>query len=154
MAVRPRPQLPPRRHRRPPEHLRKPPHRGSSRQRPTRGVGETGQTSCRHTTIHDAGGALRRRTALEALRDNLRYLEHGLAWIGAGVIALGLYGFVTTLPPGCQLRPHSGRLRRCVRRRIPGLRHGRRRVPSDRWDVIGALVCLVGVAVIMHTPRG
>ena len=24
----------------------------------------------------------------------------------------------------------------------------------DRWDVIGALVCLAGMAVIMYTPRG
>jgi small multidrug resistance family-3 protein len=24
----------------------------------------------------------------------------------------------------------------------------------DRWDVIGALVCLAGVAVIMYAPRG
>ena len=24
---------------------------------------------------------------------------------------------------------------------------------SDRYDVIGALVCLVGVAVIMYAPR-
>jgi small multidrug resistance family-3 protein len=23
----------------------------------------------------------------------------------------------------------------------------------DRWDVLGALVCLVGVAVIMYAPR-
>ena len=24
----------------------------------------------------------------------------------------------------------------------------------DRWDVTGALICLVGVAVIMYVPRG
>lgn len=24
----------------------------------------------------------------------------------------------------------------------------------DRWDVTGALVCLLGVAVIMYAPRG
>jgi small multidrug resistance family-3 protein len=23
----------------------------------------------------------------------------------------------------------------------------------DRWDVIGALICLIGVAVIMYAPR-
>ncbi|SFL20582.1 small multidrug resistance family-3 protein [Streptosporangium canum] len=23
----------------------------------------------------------------------------------------------------------------------------------DRWDVIGAVVCLIGVAVIMYAPR-
>jgi small multidrug resistance family-3 protein len=33
--------------------------------------------------------------------------EHrGLAWIGAGIVALGLYGFVATLQPD----PHFGRI--------------------------------------------
>ena len=27
-------------------------------------------------------------------------------------------------------------------------------VSSNRWDVMGALVCLAGVAVIMYAPRG
>lgn len=27
------------------------------------------------------------------------------------------------------------------------------RVPPDRYDVIGGLVCLLGVAIIMYTPR-
>lgn len=26
--------------------------------------------------------------------------------------------------------------------------------PPDRWDVLGALLCLVGVATIMYAPRG
>jgi small multidrug resistance family-3 protein len=25
---------------------------------------------------------------------------------------------------------------------------------SDQWDIIGAAICLIGVAVIMHAPRG
>ena len=24
----------------------------------------------------------------------------------------------------------------------------------DRWDIIGAAICLIGVAVIMYAPRG
>jgi small multidrug resistance family-3 protein len=24
----------------------------------------------------------------------------------------------------------------------------------DRWDVAGALICLIGVAIIMYAPRG
>jgi small multidrug resistance family-3 protein len=24
---------------------------------------------------------------------------------------------------------------------------------SDRWDITGALICLIGVAVIMYAPR-
>jgi small multidrug resistance family-3 protein len=26
--------------------------------------------------------------------------------------------------------------------------------PPDRYDIAGAIVCLVGVAVIMYAPRG
>lgn len=80
--------------------------------------------------------------------------EHrGLLWVGAGVIALGLYGFVATLQPdanfGRILAAYGGVF-------VAGsllwgmLVDGFR---PDRWDVIGALVCLVGVAVIMYAPR-
>jgi small multidrug resistance family-3 protein len=27
------------------------------------------------------------------------------------------------------------------------------RITPDRWDVLGAAVCLLGVAVIMYAPR-
>ncbi|HEY1094316.1 MAG TPA: hypothetical protein VGE61_06415 [Glycomyces sp.] len=30
----------------------------------------------------------------------------------------------------------------------------RRRFRPDRWDTIGAAICLIGVAVIMYAPRG
>ena len=80
--------------------------------------------------------------------------EHrGLLWIGAGVIALGAYGFVATLQPDA----HFGRI-------LAG--YGGVFVAGslawgvvvdkfrpDRWDIIGAAVCLVGVAVIMYAPR-
>ncbi|WP_442901981.1 YnfA family protein [Geodermatophilus sp. FMUSA9-8] len=79
--------------------------------------------------------------------------EHrGWLWTGFGVIALGLYGFVATLQR-CELRPDPRRVRRRVRRRLAGLGHGRRRVPADRYDITGALIRLVGVAVIMYAPR-
>jgi len=81
--------------------------------------------------------------------------EHrGVVWIGAGVIALGLYGFVATLQPeanfGRILAAYggvfvAGSLAWGVV--IDGFR-------PDRFDVIGAAVCLVGVAVIMYAPRG
>lgn len=81
--------------------------------------------------------------------------EHrGVAWMGAGVIALGLYGFVATLQPD----PNFGRILAAYGGVfvagslawgvvIDGFR-------PDRYDVIGAAVCLVGVAVIMYAPRG
>ncbi|MET1071926.1 MAG: YnfA family protein [Umezawaea sp.] len=80
--------------------------------------------------------------------------EHrGWLWIGAGVVALGLYGFVATLQPdadfGRILAAYGGVF-------VAGslawgaLVDGYR---PDQWDVTGTLVCLVGVALIMYAPR-
>jgi small multidrug resistance family-3 protein len=80
--------------------------------------------------------------------------EHrGLVWIGAGVLALGLYGFAATLQPDAQfgriLAAYGGvfvagsLLWGAV---VDGYR-------PDRFDVAGALLCLVGVGVIMYAPR-
>jgi small multidrug resistance family-3 protein len=80
--------------------------------------------------------------------------EHrGVLWIGAGVMALGAYGFVATL----QDEVHFGRVLAAYGgvfvagslawgMVVDGFR-------PDRWDVVGATVCLVGVAVIMFGPR-
>ncbi|HEX4812861.1 MAG TPA: YnfA family protein [Nonomuraea sp.] len=80
--------------------------------------------------------------------------QRGLAWIGVGVIALGLYGFVATLQPdanfGRILAAYGGVFvagSLAWGMVVDGFR-------PDRWDVIGALVCLAGVAVIMYAPRG
>ncbi|MEV8093113.1 YnfA family protein [Kitasatospora sp. NPDC085879] len=81
--------------------------------------------------------------------------EHrGLAWIGAGVLALGAYGFVATLQDdanfGRILAAYGGVFvagSLAWGMVVDGYR-------PDRYDVIGALVCLVGVAVIMYAPRG
>ncbi|MFI6344789.1 YnfA family protein [Streptomyces sp. NPDC050560] len=81
--------------------------------------------------------------------------EHrGWVWAGAGVIALGVYGFVATLQPdasfGRVLAAYGGVF-------VAGslvwgaVADGYR---PDRWDVVGALVCLVGMATIMYMPRG
>ena len=80
--------------------------------------------------------------------------EHkGWVWIGAGVIALGLYGFVATLQPdanfGRILAAYGGVFvagSLVWAMALDGFR-------PDRWDVIGALICLAGVAVIMYAPR-
>ena len=80
--------------------------------------------------------------------------EHrGWLWVGFDIVALGTYGFVATLQPDA----HFGRILAAYGgvfvagslawgMVFDGFR-------PDRWDVVGALVCLVGVAVIMYAPR-
>jgi small multidrug resistance family-3 protein len=80
--------------------------------------------------------------------------EHrGLAWIGAGVVALGLYGFVATLQPD----PDFGRILAAYGGVFVAgslvwavLLDG---FKPDRYDLIGAAICLIGVTVIMYAPR-
>lgn len=81
--------------------------------------------------------------------------EHkGLLWIAGGVLALGAYGFVATFQPD----PHFGRILAAYGgvfvagslawgMVMDGFR-------PDRWDYIGAGICLLGVVVIMYAPRG
>ena len=80
--------------------------------------------------------------------------NRGWVWIGLGVAALGAYGFVATLQPDAEfgriLAAYggvfvAGSLVWGVA--VDGFR-------PDRYDVVGALVCLAGVAVIMYAPRG
>ncbi|HLS75647.1 MAG TPA: YnfA family protein [Nocardia sp.] len=79
--------------------------------------------------------------------------DRGLWWIAAGVLALGAYGFVATFQPD----PNFGRILAAYggvfvagslvwAMVLDGFR-------PDRWDLAGALICLVGVAVIMYAPR-
>jgi small multidrug resistance family-3 protein len=80
--------------------------------------------------------------------------EHrGLIFIGVGVLALGAYGFVATFQPD----PHFGRILAAYGgvfvagslawgMLIDGFR-------PDRYDLLGAALCLAGVAVIMYAPR-
>jgi len=81
--------------------------------------------------------------------------EHrGLVFAGAGVLALGAYGFVATLQPDA----HFGRILAAYGgvfvagsllwgMLVDGFR-------PDRYDLAGAVLCLAGVAVIMYAPRG
>lgn len=81
--------------------------------------------------------------------------EHrGWLWAGLGVLALGAYGFVATLQPdanfGRILAAYGGVFvagSLAWGMLVDGFR-------PDRYDVLGALVCLGGVAVIMYAPRG
>ncbi|GAA2643839.1 YnfA family protein [Dactylosporangium fulvum] len=80
--------------------------------------------------------------------------EHrGLLWIGAGVAALGAYGFVATLQPDA----HFGRVLAAYGGVFVAGSLGWAmlvdRFRPDRYDLIGAAVCLAGVAVIMYAPR-
>jgi len=81
--------------------------------------------------------------------------EHrGVAWIGAGIVALAAYGFVATLQDesnfGRVLAAYGGIF-------VAGslawgiVMDG---FKPDRFDYLGAAICLVGVAVIMFAPRG
>jgi small multidrug resistance family-3 protein len=80
--------------------------------------------------------------------------EHrGPAFVGAGIVALGAYGFVATLQPDA----HFGRILAAYGGIFVAgslawgmIADGFR---PDRYDVTGALVCLAGVAVIMFAPR-
>jgi small multidrug resistance family-3 protein len=81
--------------------------------------------------------------------------EHrGVLFVGGGVIALGLYGFAATLQPD----PHFGRILAAYGGVFVAgslawgmVADGFR---PDRFDVLGALFCLAGVAIIMYAPRG
>ncbi|MGH8826903.1 MAG: YnfA family protein [Jiangellaceae bacterium] len=80
--------------------------------------------------------------------------EHrGLLWIGLGVLGLGLYGFVATLQPD----PNFGRILAAYGGVFVAgsLTWGMifDDFSPDRFDIIGAAICLIGVAVIMYAPR-
>jgi small multidrug resistance family-3 protein len=79
--------------------------------------------------------------------------QRGAAWVIAGVLALGAYGFVATLQPDA----HFGRILAAYGgvfvagslvwgMVVDGFR-------PDRFDYLGAAVCLVGVALVMYAPR-
>ncbi|MFV0532461.1 MAG: YnfA family protein [Cumulibacter sp.] len=81
--------------------------------------------------------------------------EHrGWLWVGAGMIALGAYGLVATLQPdanfGRILAAYGGVF--VAGSLLWGMAMDG--FKPDRYDVIGAIVCLVGVGVIMYAPRG
>ena len=80
--------------------------------------------------------------------------EHrGLLFAGAGVVALGAYGFVATLQPDS----HFGRILAAyggifvAGSLVWAMAVDRFR--PDRYDVIGCVLCLAGVGVIMYAPR-
>lgn len=80
--------------------------------------------------------------------------EHrGALWMGAGVVALGTYGFVATLQPDAQfgriLAAYGGIF--VAGSLLWGMALDGYR--PDRWDITGAVICLAGVGVIMYSPH-
>jgi small multidrug resistance family-3 protein len=80
--------------------------------------------------------------------------EHrGWAWVGGGVIALGAYGFVATLQPDAHfvriLAAYGGIF--VAGSLLWGM--GFDGFRPDRWDIAGAVICLLGVGIIMYAPR-
>jgi small multidrug resistance family-3 protein len=84
----------------------------------------------------------------QGLRDH-----RGWVWVGAGIAALGAYGFVATFQPD----GHFGRILAAYGGIFVAgsiiwamVTDGYR---PDRFDIAGALICLTGMAVIMYAPR-
>ncbi|MEV6268898.1 YnfA family protein [Kribbella sp. NPDC051936] len=80
--------------------------------------------------------------------------EHrGVLWIAGGIVALGAYGFVATFQPD----PHFGRILAAYGGIFVAgslawgvlVDHFK----PDRYDLLGATICLLGVLVIMYAPR-
>lgn len=79
--------------------------------------------------------------------------SRGWLFVGLGVVSLGLYGVVAAFQPDA----HFGRVLAAYGgvfiagsllwgMVVDGFR-------PDRYDVLGAVVCLAGVALIMYAPR-
>ncbi|MGW6196479.1 YnfA family protein [Kribbella sp. NPDC055110] len=80
--------------------------------------------------------------------------EHrGLLWIAGGIVALGAYGFVATFQPD----PNFGRILAAYGGIFVAgsltwgvlIDHFK----PDRYDLLGATTCLLGVLIIMYAPR-
>ena len=79
--------------------------------------------------------------------------DRGALFVGLGILALGVYGVVATFQPdanfGRVLAAYGGVF--IVGSLVWGVVFDGFR--PDRYDLIGAAVCLVGVALIMYAPR-
>lgn len=79
--------------------------------------------------------------------------DRGALVVVLGVLALGLYGVVATLQPsnefGRVLAAYGGVF--IVGSIVWGMAFDSFR--PDRYDLIGAAICLAGIGVIMYAPR-
>jgi small multidrug resistance family-3 protein len=80
--------------------------------------------------------------------------DRGALFVALGIVALGIYGVVAAFQPdanfGRVLAAYGGVF--IVGSLVWGVAFDG--FKPDRYDLIGALVCLVGVVVIMYSPRG
>lgn len=80
--------------------------------------------------------------------------DKGLLVAAVGMLALGLYGVIASLQPdanfGRVLAAYGGVF--IVGSLLWGVVFDD--FKPDRYDLAGALVCLIGVGVIMYAPRG
>lgn len=95
--------------------------------------------------IAEIGGAW---LVWQGLREN-----KGMLWVGAGVVSLGIYGFFAAFQPD----PNFGRVLAAYGGVFVAgsLAWGIifDKFQPDRYDLIGAAICLLGVGVIMFAPR-
>lgn len=74
-------------------------------------------------------------------------------WAGLGIVALGAYGFIATAQQdasfGRILAAYGGVF--VAGALVWGMIFDR--FQPDRWDIIGAMICLLGVSVIMFAPH-
>jgi small multidrug resistance family-3 protein len=80
--------------------------------------------------------------------------EHrGAWWIVGGIVTLGAYGLVVTFQPSSdfgRILAAYGGVFIAASLAWGAIVDGYR---PDRWDIIGALICLGGVSMIMYGPR-
>jgi len=80
--------------------------------------------------------------------------DKGLFFVAVGVLALGLYGVIASFQPdanfGRVLAAYGGVF--IIGSLLWGVALDG--FKPDRYDLIGAATCLVGVGVIMYAPRG
>jgi small multidrug resistance family-3 protein len=79
--------------------------------------------------------------------------DRGVVFVVLGVVALGIYGVVASFQPsnefGCVLAAYGGVF--IVGSIVWGVAFDG--FHPDRYDLIGAAICLLGVGTIMYAPR-
>jgi small multidrug resistance family-3 protein len=81
-------------------------------------------------------------------------LDKSLLWLGPGVVSLMLFAWLLTLVDS----DYAGRAYAAyggvyIVTSVLWLWLVEHRLP-DRWDVIGATICLIGAGIILFGPRG
>jgi small multidrug resistance family-3 protein len=74
-------------------------------------------------------------------------------WLAPGAVSLALFAWLLTLHPGSAAgrtyAAYGGVYVATAMLWLWLVEHK----PPDRWDILGAVVCLVGMAILMFGPR-